>query len=134
MKNQVYVSCPLDENAAKISEVGRKLSDMGYSPWWFERGTTYDDQKLRLADMFVLIPSSNQFDSMMDYMTPGCKKELELAHSIGKSLWLAYWKKNVLHIYSIHLGKLADRRVMGQSRSYLQPYRVEQIINTYQIY
>jgi len=129
----VYISCPLTEDVGKLSQVSRKLTELGYGSWWYERGTTYDDTKLRISDIFVLIAKANSFEMSLDHMSAGCRKELALAKSLGKPLYLAYWKggKN-LQIYSINLNKLETGSVQGISKVYLR--LKAQIINNYEIF
>lgn len=130
---QVYVSCPLGVDESKLREVGTKLTKMGYSSWWYERGTTYEDNKLRIADMFVLMSEHNRFDYSLDSMTAGCRKELALAQSLKKSLYIAYWKGGkILNIYPINLKHLEEGRVLGESGVYLRD--ADKVIDNYSIY
>ena len=132
---QAYISCPLGVDLRKLHDVAHKLRTLGYSPISYERGTIYSDINLKGAEMFVLMSENNKFDYSRFAMTPGCKKELELAESLHKPLYLAYWKNGKeLNIYPLVMKYLEYGRVLGQSGCYLQPYKAEQIINTYQIY
>lgn len=130
---QVYVSCPLGVPMDKIKEVGCKLNTMGYHPWWYERGTTYMDSMVKVSEMFVLMSEHNKFDYILNDMTAGCRKELELAMSLKKQLYMAYWKNGkTLNIYPINPAYLLHGRVLGQSGSYLQV--ASKVINNYDIY
>lgn len=130
---KAYISCPIPVVLGKIADVSVKLGELGYSPMWWTRGTDYTDTKLREADIFVLMSIDSAFDYCLDDMTAGCRKELALAQSLKKPLYMAYWKngKN-LNLYPINLKHLEDGRVLGQSGCYLRA--ADKVINQYDIY
>ena len=131
---KAYISCSIPVAQSTLELVAIKLGDLGHSPTWWARGTAYTEDKLREADIFVIMSMSggNTFDYPLDSMTAGCKKELELAKSLNKPLYMAYWKNGtVLNIYPIVMKHLEDGRVLGQSGVYLKK---SEIINSYDIY
>jgi hypothetical protein len=134
MSTYAYISCPIPVSYVLLTKVADKLHNLGYSPLWWLRGMEYKDNKLRDSQIFVLMSVGNKFDYPLDHMTAGCRKELLLAKSLGKSLYLAYWKNNKdLNIYPINMNLLdCSDRVIGMSRTYLQP--ASQVINSYQIF
>lgn len=129
---KAYISCPILVPVSNLTEVGVKLSEKGYSPLWWIRGTDYTDAKLREADIFILMSTNSKFDYCLDDMTFVCRKELELAQSLNKPLYMTYWKKTGLHIYPINLNHLKNGRVLGQSGIYLS--NTIKIIDNYSIY
>jgi hypothetical protein len=130
---RAYISCPIPVAYSALTEVANKLAGQGYSPLWWVRGTEYTDDKLKEGQIFVLMSEGNKFDYELDNMTVGCRKELALAQSLGKPLYLAYWKNNkVLNIYPINLRHLEDGRVLGESGVYLKD--ADKVINNYSIY
>ena len=129
---EAYISCPIPVAQSTLELVAIKLGDLGHSPTWWVRGSEYTDDKLKEADIFVLMSTSHGFDYKLDDMTAGCRKELALAKSLNKRLYMAYWKNGtILNIYPIVMKHLDDGRVLGQSGVYL---RKEEIINSYDIY
>jgi hypothetical protein len=117
---------------SELMEVKNVVANHKYDCEWWIRGTPYTDTALRDADIFVLIPRSYVFDFTMDYMTTGCKKELQLAYELGKPLYMAYRKKSgQLNIYPISLDSLKVGRVRALSGKYL---RKNEVINNYEIY
>ena len=129
---KAYVSCPLTVDWNRVVEVQRKLVDMDCHPKAYTRGCTYTDVDLKHADIFILITPNNQFDMQFADLTPGCQKELTLAQSLGKSLYLAYWKKAILHIYPTHMDKLPGR-ILGMNGCSISQF-APQITNIYPIY
>lgn len=130
---KAYISCPIPVAMSALTEVANKLTRQGYEPSAWVRGTDYKDDQLREASIFVLMSQSNNFDYQLDYMTAGCRKELALAKSLGKPLYMAYWKNGKdLNIYPINLKHLEKGRVLGESGSYLG--EVSKVINNYQIF
>ncbi|TXG80304.1 MAG: hypothetical protein E6R13_08230 [Spirochaetes bacterium] len=116
-----------------IADVADQLGKKGYLPAWWTRGTDYTDTKLREAKIFVLMSEHNQFDYRLDNMTLGCRKELALAQSLNKPLYIAYWKRGkTLNIYPIVMKHLEDGRVLGQSGCYLRD--ADKVIDNYSIY
>jgi len=129
---KAYISCPIPVAMSTIMEVAGKLNNLGYDSLWWARGSEYTEDKLREADIFVLMSIEHSFDYILDSMTFGCRKELALAKSLNKPLYMAYWKNGTtLNIYPINLKHLEDGRVLGQSGVYLKK---QEIINDYQIY
>ena len=129
---KAYISCPILVPASNRQEVAVKLIHLGCETAYWERGTTYTEDKLREADIFVLMSVDHKFDYILDDMTFGCRKELMIAKKLGKPLYMAYWKNGTtLNIYPIVMKHLDDGRVLGQSGVYL---RKEEIVNSYEIY
>jgi len=129
---KAYISCPIPVPRSSRDLVVVKLNDLGYSPTCWNRDTAYTEDKLREADIFVLMSVDHKFDYTLDEMTLGCRKELALAKSLNKPLYIAYWKNGTtLNIYPINLKHLDDGRVLGQSGMYLKK---SEIINSYEIY
>jgi hypothetical protein len=129
---KAYISCPLPVAMSTLMEVSNKVISLGYETSFWARGTSYQEDQLREADIFVLISVEHQFDYVLDSMTFGCRKELALAKSLKKPLYMAYWKNGTtLNIYPINLKHLDDGRVLGQSGMYLKK---SEIINSYEIY
>ena len=129
---KAYISCPILVPASNRQEVAVKLIHLGYETAYWERGTTYTEDKLREADIFVLMSVDHKFDYQLDDMTAGCRKELMIAKGLGKPLYIAYWKGGTtLNLYPIVMKHLDDGRVLGQSGVYL---RKEEIVNSYEIY
>ena len=132
---KAYISCPLGESIIKVQQVAGRLISLGYEPTYFIRGTSYEDKDVRDCNLFVLISSGGEFDFNRSAMTLGCGKELDLAHSLNKKLYIAYWKATKsLNIYPINISRLEEGRVLGMSKSYLQPIPKQLIINNYPIY
>lgn len=130
---KAYISCPIPVAHAKIADVSVKLGQLGYSPMWWTRGTAYTEDKLKEADIFVLMSIDHKFDYFLDNMTFGCRKELALAKAFNKPLYMAYWKNDKkLNLYPISLKHLEKGRVLGESGSYLG--EVSKVINNYQIF
>jgi hypothetical protein len=129
---KAYISCPIPVPKSTLELVSTKLYDLGYTPTAWVRGSEYTEQKLKEADIFVLMCIDHRFDYLLDDMTAGCRKELMIAKGLGKPLYMAYWKGGTtLNIYPIVMKHLEDGRVLGQSGVYL---RKEEIINSYEIY
>jgi len=129
---KAYISCPIDVAKSTRNLVFDKLADLGHSSTWWARGTTYTEDELRAADIFVLMSKDHKFDYLLDEMTAGCRKELMIAKGLGIPLYIAYWKGGTtLNLYPISLKHLEDGRVLGQSGVYL---RKSEIINSYEIY
>lgn len=131
---KAYISCPISVGTSKIIEVANTVRKLEYNPTWWEKGTAYTEDKLRDASIFILMSEHNSFDYCLDDMTLGCRKELALAKSLGKTLYMAYWKikGEKLNIYPINLRHLEDGRVLGESGCYLG--EVPKVINNYSIY
>jgi len=130
---KAYISCPIPVPTSTRNGVAGKLVDLGYTPSWWIRDTEYKDDKLREAEIFVLMGLHAPFDYNLDTMTLGCRKELALAKSLNKQLYMAYWKGGTkLNFYPINLNHLENGRVLGESGVYLQP--AEKIVNSYEIY
>jgi len=130
---EAYISCPIPVPTSKIADVADQLGKKGYSPTWWTKGTDYTDTRLREAKIFVLMSTDNSFDYCLDSMTAGCRKELALAKSLNKPLYIAYWKGGkTLNIYPIVMKHLEDGRVLGQSGVYLR--EADKVINDYSIY
>ena len=129
---KAYISCPIPVAKSTLELVSTKLYDLGYTPTAWVRGSEYTEDKLKEADIFVLMSMNHDFDYRLDDMTAGCRKELMIAKGQGKPLYIAYWKNGTtLNIYPIATKHLEDGRVLGQSGVYLQK---QVIINDYQIY
>lgn len=129
---EAYISCPIPVPKSSRDLVATKLGELGYSPTWWARDTEYKEDKLREANIFVLMSVDHKFDYLLDDMTAGCRKELALAKSLNKPLYIAYWKGGtILNIYPIKMKHLDDGRVLGTSGMYLKK---SEIINDYQIY
>lgn len=129
---KAYISCPIPVAKSSLELVATKLGDLGHSPMWWVRGSEYTEDKLREADIFVLMSVNHKFDYQLDDMTLGCRKELMIAKGLNKPLYIAYWKNGTtLNIYPIVMKHLEDGRVLGQSGVYLKK---QEIINNYQIY
>jgi hypothetical protein len=129
---KAYISCPISVARSTRNLVFDKLVALGHSSTWWERGTAYTEDKLKEADIFVLMSMDHEFDYLLDDMTAGCRKELMIAKGLGKPLYMAYWKGGTtLNIYPIVMKHLEDGRVLGQSGVYL---RKSEIINSYDIY
>ena len=132
---KAYISCPLTEVLGKIKDVEKHLIMLGYDSCYFQRGSDYKDTDVKESEMFVLITQRGEFDFNRSAMTLGCGKELDLAHSLNKKLYMAYWKADKsLNIYPINISRLEEGRVLGMSKSYLQPIPKQLIINNYPIY
>lgn len=128
-----YISCPIPVPIEKLHVVGTKLVDDGYHPTYWKRGTEYKEDQLKEASIFVLMSENNSFDYCLDDMTLGCRKELALAKSLNKPLYMAYWKGNSqLNIYPMHLVKLEEGRVLGMSGNYIQ--KANKVVNNYSIF
>ena len=129
---KAYISCPMPVSTGVRTRVSVKLNELGYPNSWWERGTAYTEDKLREADIFVLMSVDHKFDYQLDDMTAGCRKELMIAKGLGKPLYIAYWKGGTtLNLYPIVMKHLDDGRVLGESGAYL---RKEKIVNSYEIY
>lgn len=130
---KAYISCPMTVPSSTRTHVAVKLQELGYLPTWWEKGTDYTEDKLREADIFVLMSEKHLFDYKLDDMTLGCRKELMIVKGLGKPLYMAYWKSNgELNIYPLVSRHLEDGRVLGQSGEYLRG--VSKVINNYEIY
>ena len=131
---KAYISCPLNEGLYKIREVAVKLHELGYKAEAYIRGTIYSDQKLRDADIFVLIPSGNLAGCPHNEMTEGCRKELMLARNLNKKLYMAIeYPDSVFKIRKIDLDLLREGNVSA-THFLLQPIQGSVIINDYEIY
>jgi len=129
---KAYISCPIPVAKSTRGLVFDKLTDLGYLPTFWIRGTEYTEDELKEADIFVLMSVDHKFDYQLDDMTAGCRKELMIAKGLGKPLYIAYWKNGTtLNIYPIVMKHLEDGRVLGQSGVYL---RKSEIVNSYEIY
>jgi hypothetical protein len=130
---EAYISCPIPVPKSSRDLVATKLGELGYSPTWWTRNTEYKEDKLREANIFVLMSVDHKFDYLLDSMTFGCRKELMIAKGLGKPLYMAYWKNgSTLNIYPIVMKHLEDGRVLGQSGVYLR--EADKVINDYSIY
>jgi len=131
---KAYISCPLTEPLEKIHQVSAFTQTKNIQSVWYPRGTTYSDTAFKSADIFILITPNNQFDMPFADLTAGCQKELALAQSLGKPLYLAYWKNkgNELQIYPIMTDKLPGR-VLGRAKGAISQF-APQISNTYPIW
>jgi hypothetical protein len=130
---KAYISCPIPVPKSTRSFVAVKLEGLGYSPTWWERSKPYTEDKLKEADIFVLMSIDHKFDYFLDNMTFGCRKELALAKAFNKPLYMAYWKNDKkLNLYPISLKHLEKGRALGGSGSY--PGGVSRVINNYQIF
>lgn len=130
---KAYISCPMTVVLGKVADVSKKLTEHGYTPSAWDRNEKYTDTDLKEADIFVLMSQHNQFDYVFVEMTMGCRKELTLAISLGKPLYMAYWKQGKeLNIYPINLRHLEEGRVLGESGVYLK--EADKVINNYSIY
>lgn len=130
---KAYISCPIPVAITSRDLVAIKLMELGYTSSWWIRATTYTEEALKAADIFVLMGIDHKFDYKLDDMSRGCRKELMIAQGLNKPLYMSYWKADgTLNIYPIKLNKLDEGRVLGTSGMYLG--KAAEIINDYQIY
>jgi|SRR6478736_927854 len=69
--------------------------------YWGE-GYTYSDNDIRDSEVFIFTHEKNKGTFYLDEMASGVRKELELAMSLNKKVFLAYYKKDgTLGFYDI---------------------------------
>lgn len=100
-----YLSCPLSVPQQTLDKYIKKLRQCLPTEQvrYYKRGTSYDegvyDMTIYGADAFVLVLPDNSFRLPLDKLTAGCKRELILAMSCNKRLYLAYEAAQGFNIY-----------------------------------
>ena len=101
---RVYLSFPVSENLYtrdQIVELITSKNDKEVSYWL--QGHRYSDSDLRAADKVVIYLTGNQFKLQRHKISSGCRKELELAISLGKQVYLAYQSSLGIRIYATNM-------------------------------
>ena len=124
---KAYISCQLGEPLATVLNVRKKLIDLGYTVSYYVRDTPYSDKEIRECDAFILVSQDTMHVSKL---TRGCKGEVELAHYLGKSIYM-------VHSEELHIQKLAPEELPGSMvlrNTWLNGVNNRVINNTYQLY
>lgn len=90
-----YISCPVATNMAELNETALLVRNIGGFPRFWTRGSVYDhDSTIKDCDVFILMLPNNGWSSYFQDLPMGCRKELKLAISVGKKIFISYKSGN----------------------------------------
>lgn len=118
MKNKnnrrAYISCPIAVPMEDLLKVEKLLKDKGYDPFYWKRGTKYDNNIFDDAELFVLMTSNNLFELSVDDLPSGCRRETILAEEQCMPVFLAYTSRVGLNIYKTDIDEWYLTGIQGQ--------------------
>jgi hypothetical protein len=91
-----YISCPISVPMLELKKVEDKLRAINWRPNYWIRGSSYSDKGVRTADavVFILFVGNEQplktWRKDLNCLSMGTKKELELATTLNKPIFIAY--------------------------------------------
>jgi len=103
---KVYVSCPMTVSQTVLDKTMKHLENLGVAARAWERGTPYkEEDSIKYCDVFIILLPENKFGTELYKITSGTRKELLLAFSLGKEIYLSYIPLQSLSpsIYSTNL-------------------------------
>lgn len=101
-KPRIYISCPISIPQSDLDKVATLLRQNSIEPDYWIRNCGYYDKDLinDTYDGVVFMLPNNRFNYSTHDLPVGVKKELSIAHSAGKKIYLAY--KNAIGNYNIY--------------------------------
>jgi len=124
----------MKEPMERVSEVSKILSDYGYLPRFWVRGTVYKEDALLEAEVFVLIIKEDYYEISLGTLTAGCIKELKIAYREGKVIYLAYKTHDTVAIVKMDKAVYGEFSRIKEMNGELIPRLTNVIINNYEIY
>jgi hypothetical protein len=103
---KVYVSCPMTVSQTVLDKTLKHLSYLGVAARAWERGTLYkEEDSIKYCDAFIILLPENKFGTELYKIPSGTRKELLLAFSLNKEIYLSYIPSQSLSpsIYSTNL-------------------------------
>lgn len=128
---RVYLSFPVSENLYtrdQIVELITSKNDKEVSYWL--QGHRYSDSDLRAADKVVIYLTGNQFKLQRHKISSGCRKELELAISLGKQVYLAYTSSLGIRIYATNINTNMIEGIPGTHLNFFQCSSISDVIDS----
>lgn len=128
---KVYISFPISERLYirdKIVKLITSKNDKEVSYWL--RGLRYSDSNLRAADKVVIYLTGNQFKLQRHKISSECRKELELAVSLGKQVYLAYQSYLGLMIFATHISSNMIEGIQGTHLNFFQCSSISDVIDS----
>ena len=113
--NKVFISAPITTDWGTVMEFAISIRRLGGDPIYWDRESSYDQNKFEEADSVVFILPGNNF-RMSQYGLPiGVKAELFNAFSAKKNIYLGFIHSTNSH--KIYLAKTDGRDIQGVSGS-----------------
>ena len=131
---KAYISCSMKEPMERVSEVSKILSDYGYLPRFWVRGTGYKEDALLEAEVFVLIIKEDDYKISTGDVTVGCLKELGIAYREEKVIYLAYKTHDTVAIVKMDKTAYSEFSQIKEMNGGFIPRLTNVIINNYEIY
>ena len=128
---RVYLSFPVSENLYTRDQIVKLITsknDKEVSYWL--QGHRYSDSDLRAADKVVIYLTGNQFKLQRHKISSGCRKELELAISLGKQVYLAYQSSLGIRIYATNINTNMIEGIPGTHLNFFQCSSISNVIDS----
>ena len=128
---QVYISFPISESLHIRDQIVNLITydnDKEVSYWL--QSHRYSDSDLRAADKVVIYLTGNKFKLQRHKISSGCRKELELAVSLGKQVYLAYQSSLGLRIYATNITENIIEGIPGTHLNFFQCSSISDVIDS----
>lgn len=128
---RIYLSFPISESLYTRDQIVRLIAsnnDKEVSYWI--QGHRYSDSDLRAADKVVIYLTGNQFKLQRHKISSGCRKELELAVSLGKQVYLAYQSSLGIRIYATNMNTNMIEGIPGTHLNFFQCSSISDVIDS----
>ena len=128
---RVYLSFPVSENLYTRDQIVKLITsknDKEVSYWL--QGHMYSDSDLRAADKVVIYLTGNQFKLQRHKISSGSRKELELAISLGKQVYLAYQSSLGIRIYATNINTNMIEGIPGTHLNFFQCSSISNVIDS----
>lgn len=112
---KVYVSCPMTVSQTVLDKTMKHLENLGVAARAWERGTPYkEEDSIKYCDAFIILLPENYFDYEVSCLPSETKKELCLAFSLNKQIFLSYIPKmsQTPNIYCVDM-EYEDGELLG---------------------
>jgi hypothetical protein len=125
----MYISCPISIAQSELDEVVKTLMDLGCNPNYWVRGTHYNKSSIiNNCDGLVLVLPELKWEYVIDALPEGCKRELKLAITAKRKIYLAYITSD--RVFGIYDTDTSNGTISGVTRtrhSYdsFEPVRLE---------